>query len=316
MTNSYQLSDYPFAANFIELEDGNMHYLDEGQGPVLLFVHGSRTWSYSFRKLINNLKCDYRCIALDMMGMGLSDKDKRADYSMAAHSRRLDEFVNRLNLTEVGLVLQEWGGPIALNWAVDHKDSVSHLIILNSFLSAPFTGSVAASQTSSVAKLQLASARIPILGSLIASSTHYFLSSLLPTTDKLDEPQQKSLLLNYSYPQRKPQQHSRGASKPILTLLNSFPLSDNDDNQRLLRGIRDKMAGWPIPALLLWGAEDTICSIDQAGLLCRLLPALNRPRKFNGAGHLVQEYYPEEISQEISDFLANNPNSASEYRSA
>ena len=65
---------YPFDSRIIELEAGKMHYIDEGKGEVLLFVHGTPTWSFVYRKLIKELAADYRCIAIDHLGFGLSEK--------------------------------------------------------------------------------------------------------------------------------------------------------------------------------------------------------------------------------------------------
>jgi pimeloyl-ACP methyl ester carboxylesterase len=75
---------YPFESRYLELPSGRMHYLDEGRGRALVFVHGSPSWSWDFRKLIRGLRGRFRCIAPDHVGFGLSDRDG-ADLSDGAH---------------------------------------------------------------------------------------------------------------------------------------------------------------------------------------------------------------------------------------
>lgn len=62
---------YPFESNYLQIEKEPLHYIDEGEGPILLFVHGSPSWSFDFRQLIKSLSKNYRCIALDHIGFGL-----------------------------------------------------------------------------------------------------------------------------------------------------------------------------------------------------------------------------------------------------
>ena len=127
-------NEYPFTSKFIKLSAGTMHYIDEGNGDILLFLHGNPVWSFTFRKLITELKKSYRCIAIDHFGFGLSDKPSDFSYLPKDHSAALEEFINVLGLRDITLVVNDWGGPIGLHYAVKHPDNIKKLIVFNTFM--------------------------------------------------------------------------------------------------------------------------------------------------------------------------------------
>jgi haloalkane dehalogenase len=90
-------ANYPFDSHYYESAEGKMHYVDQGSGPVLLFVHGTPAWSFTYRHLIKTLSENYRCIAPDHLGFGKSDKPADADYAPQAHARRLGQFMAHLH---------------------------------------------------------------------------------------------------------------------------------------------------------------------------------------------------------------------------
>lgn len=111
-----------------------MHYVDEGSGDVVLFVHGTPTWSFEWRHAIRRLSGTHRCIALDHLGFGLSDRPRDFDYTPEAHARVLRTFVDRLGLDRFTLVVHDYGGPIALPLALDAPGRVRRLAIVNSWM--------------------------------------------------------------------------------------------------------------------------------------------------------------------------------------
>lgn len=127
-------SEYPFFANYFQVNNQKLHYIDEGQGEVILFVHGTPSWSFDFRNIIKDLKSNYRCIAIDHIGFGLSDKPKDYDYSTANHSKTLEKFITEKQLENITLVVHDFGGPIGLNFAIEHPEKVKKIIIFNSWL--------------------------------------------------------------------------------------------------------------------------------------------------------------------------------------
>jgi haloalkane dehalogenase len=130
----------PFPSYWCELEEGKLHYMDEGEGANLLFLHGNPTWSFSYREPIRRLSATYRCLALDHLGFGLSDKPLGADLSLEGHIRRFKEFVEQKDLRGVNLVMNDWGGPIGLGAALEIPERFRSTIVLNSWI-WPLNGS-------------------------------------------------------------------------------------------------------------------------------------------------------------------------------
>lgn len=126
--------EYPFTSNYLELEMGRMHYVDEGEGPVLLMVHGNPSWSFLYRKMIEGLSDSYRCVAMDHIGFGLSDKPYDWTYLPQAHAENLEQLIKHLGLKDITLVVQDWGGPIGLSYAVENPENVKGLIIMNTWM--------------------------------------------------------------------------------------------------------------------------------------------------------------------------------------
>ncbi len=111
-----------------------MHFIDEGRGNTILFVHGTPSWSFDFRNVIKGLNEEFRCVAIDHIGFGLSDKPESYDYSTIHHSMTLEAFVLEKDLRDITLVVHDFGGPVGLYFAIRHPDRVRNIVILNSWL--------------------------------------------------------------------------------------------------------------------------------------------------------------------------------------
>lgn len=125
---------YPFEHNFLHLESGNMHYVDEGQGETILFVHGTPTWSFLYRDFIKDLSKEYRCIAMDHIGFGLSDKPDSIIGTPEWHAKNLSEFINKLDLDSITLVVHDFGGPIGLAAGIENNSRIKRVVLFNSWL--------------------------------------------------------------------------------------------------------------------------------------------------------------------------------------
>ena len=135
------LEDYPFGPHYVSIDDGDggelrMHYVDEGQGELLLCLHGQPTWSYLYRKMIPILvDAGYRVVAPDTVGFGKSDKPvDRADYTYRNHVSWMTRFVEALDLRDITLVCQDWGGLIGLRVLADQPDRFARVVAANTGL--------------------------------------------------------------------------------------------------------------------------------------------------------------------------------------
>ena len=134
------LPDYPFSPHYFEVAEGlKMHYLDEGQNDeeVILLLHGEPSWSYLYRTMIPPLvAAGYRIIAPDLIGFGKSDKPAALeDYSYAAHLNWLEQLIiTGLDLQQITLFCQDWGGLLGLRVAMAHQDRFKRIIAANTML--------------------------------------------------------------------------------------------------------------------------------------------------------------------------------------
>jgi haloalkane dehalogenase len=126
--------EYPFRHNFFETPSGTIHYVDEGEGDPVIFIHGNPSWSFQFRNVIKGLSGAYRCIAPDHLGFGLSDKPHEWSYLPRDHAKNLELLLESLDLQNMTLVVGDWGGPIGLSYAVHHPERVRNIVITNTWL--------------------------------------------------------------------------------------------------------------------------------------------------------------------------------------
>ncbi len=139
--NFADLADFPYVPRYHEWQDLRMHYVDEGprDGPVALLLHGMPTWAYLYRDMIGPLvDAGFRCIAPDHLGFGRSDKPTDIHwYTIARHTEILTTLITRLDLRDITLVCQDWGGPIGLAQAAVMPERFSRLVIMNTWLHHP-----------------------------------------------------------------------------------------------------------------------------------------------------------------------------------
>ncbi len=122
---------YPFRSHWRELPAGRYHYLDEGQGPALLMVHGNPTWSFYWRRLVPVFSQGLRVVVPDHLGCGLSDKPQDFPYRLQDHIDHLVQLIDELDLRQMTVMGHDWGGAIGLGAALARPDRVARLVLLN-----------------------------------------------------------------------------------------------------------------------------------------------------------------------------------------
>ena len=137
-SNFEGLADFAFEPHYVDIGGLRMHYLDEGprDAPIMLMMHGMPTWSYLYRHIIVPMvAAGYRCIAPDHIGFGRSDKvTDPAWYNIARHTSNMAAFVEQLNLQQVTIMVQDWGGPIGLAQVAAMPERFERLVIMNTWL--------------------------------------------------------------------------------------------------------------------------------------------------------------------------------------
>lgn len=124
---------FPFRSNFFRARAGRIHYLDEGEGPPLLLLHGNPTWSFLYRGIVIRLRERFRCVAVDYPGFGLSEHPAGYGYTPGEHADAVSELVRELDLGDLTIVGQDWGGPVGLSIAAAEPRRVRALVLGNTW---------------------------------------------------------------------------------------------------------------------------------------------------------------------------------------
>lgn len=277
------LQAYPFKANYFEVNGHKLHYIDEGEGEIILFVHGTPSWSFDFRHMIKALSKHYRCIAIDHMGFGLSDKPENYDYSTINHSKTLEQFVLEKQLSNFNLVVHDFGGPIALHVAIYHPERVKKIVILNSWLWSSKTDPDYL-QFSKMLKSPL----LPFLYRYFNFSPRYILPKSFG-----DHKISKGVLKQYTKPFASKSQRN-GALAFAYSLLNDQDWFEELWHKR--ETIKNK------PMLLIWGMKDPVIKPKNLEKFVSGFPNA-QIRQLATSGHFPQEEQPEKVTEFMLDFL-------------
>jgi haloalkane dehalogenase len=130
---------FPFESRFCQIGDAKLHYVDEGSGPLLFMLHGNPTWSFVYRHIIGALREDYRCVALDLAGFGLSQAPPHFTFYPEDHAKLVAAFLNALDLEDATLVAHDWGAPIGL-WAMNATEGRITRLCLGNTWAWPVNG--------------------------------------------------------------------------------------------------------------------------------------------------------------------------------
>jgi haloalkane dehalogenase len=278
------LPGYDFAPNYLEQDGLRMHYLDEGSGPAVLLLHGEPTWSYLYRKIIPELVPSARAIAPDYFGFGRSDKPlRREDYTYHFHELSIVRLVEQLDLRELTVVVQDWGGPIGLRLAVEHPDRVARLVIMN-------TG-IGGGRPPSDEWLRFRDF-LRRVGTELVPGKLVRISAVQPMSDEVEDA--------YSAPWPVPE-----SKAGILAFPDLVPISPDHPDTPAHLAVREQLARWEKPALVLFSDSDPIFTPDAAERIAAHIPGALEPEIVEGAGHFLQEDRGEQIGRRIAAFVSS-----------
>jgi cis-3-alkyl-4-acyloxetan-2-one decarboxylase len=286
---------YPFRSHYFTLSDGmRMHYIDEGptDGEVLVFVHGYPTWSFVYRALVVYYAAQgYRCIALDHIGWGLSDKPGSHRYhTLRRHIHNALECLDALELHDVTLLMEDWGGPIGLGYALRRPDSVKRLVVMSSWV---FQDSYPVPLHPLI---QLATK--PGVGDVLFRTLNLALNigMQLWTERRLSA----AVLDGYKAPFQ--DVWGRMALSQFPRMIST---SATHRSASLMRRIEQELAVFDRkPSLILWGRSDAVFPPPMAKHWKTRMPSAKGPHLIEGANHFLSEDNPEAVMLRLDDFVA------------
>jgi len=286
---------YPFESREISIVGHRMHYLDEGEGPVLLLLHGNPTWSFYWREVVGAFRDRYRVVVPDHIGCGLSDKPRPRDgawvYRLGGRVACIRELIEQLDLQQVTLVAHDWGGAIGMGAAALAPERFERFVFLNT-----------ATFRSSRCPVRIRLCRLPILGRLAVQGLNLFARAALrmAVTDprNLSPAVRAGLLAPYD------NWRSRTA---IYQFVRDIPLRASHPSYTPLKEIEGALAQFrDHPVCLIWGMRDWCFTPAFLDRFLGFFPGAEVHRLAD-AGHYVVEEAPRDVVRAIGAFLAAHP---------
>ena len=281
---------YPFKSHFFKTRSGHkLHYVDESaeKNNVVIFLHGNPTWSFFYRKLIKRLCQHGRCIGIDHIGCGLSDKPAVTEfkYDLKSHGENVFDLIENLGIKNFSLVLHDWGGAIGLSAFKDQSERINKIVIMNT----------AAFPSNDVPK-RILLCRIPILGAFIVRFLNGFarLASIMAVNKSMESKTKEGFLFPYS---------SWKNRIAVWRFVKDIPYEKNHPSLNLLKETELSLSNYnKTPILACWGMKDFCFHGDFLNEWIRRLPNIS-PHRLENAGHYLLEDEFEECRSKIEPFL-------------
>jgi len=265
--------------DYCQLNEIRLHYRYAGDGNPVLLLHGWPTSSYLWRKVIKPLSKTHHIIAPDLAGFGLSDKPLDVSYNVEYHSTILNEFLNKLDVGKVDLVVHDLGGPIGLSWALQNQERISRIAVLNTIFHPVSIG----------VKLFIIAGQIKGLRNLLTSPWGIATVMKFGVTDKKTLTDEDIKVYQAPFTTK---EERRILLKTIT-----------DISPKVLGEIAKKLPDINVPIRIIYGEKDPLLDVThQMTYLKEKRPDIDM-RVISNCGHFLQEDQPERLSKLLSEFL-------------
>jgi len=280
-------SEFPFKSKFVEVKGSRMHYIDEGTGNPVLFLHGNPTSSYLWRNIIPHLTNDARCIAPDLIGMGRSDKPK-ISYSFFDHYEYLKMFIEKLDLKNITLVVHDWGSGLGFHYANEHQNNIKGIVFMEAIYRT-----IKWKNISKDLKIVFKTMRTPFLGWLMINVGNIFIKVMLPEMilRKLTKEEKAAYAKPYL---------TIGSRKPLRIWPNQIPFDGKPkDVHEVVTSYHNWLMQTPVPKLCFHVDPGLINKKNDVSWMKENFP--NIETFYLGSGlHFLQEDHPHAIGIELA----------------
>jgi haloalkane dehalogenase len=280
-------ADFPFASRYAEVHGARMHYVEQGEGEPILFLHGNPTSAYLWRNIIPHLSSRARCIAPDLIGMGKSDRPD-LEYRFVDHARYVDGFIETLDLQNVTLVLHDWGSALGFHYAARHPNNVRGLAFMEAIVKT-FSWAEFPSDWKTGFKLM----RAPVMGWLMVSVMNAFVKKVLPSAVVRDLSAEEKRRYAEPFP-------TVASRRPVLRWPREIPIDGAPaDTHRIVSDYSGWLQATDLPKLLFYAHPGGI--IGEAGLTwCRENIKGLETVDIGPGIHYLQEDAPDLIGRELA----------------
>ncbi|MFT5050467.1 MAG: pimeloyl-ACP methyl ester carboxylesterase [Chlamydiales bacterium] len=289
--------EYPFEPHFVAVDGGWMHTVDEGprkDAPVLLALHGNPTWSYFYRNVVKAFAPDMRVVAPDHIGCGLSDKPQRWSYSLEAHVANIVRLIERLDLSNITLMVHDWGGAIGMGAALRVPERIERLVVMNT----------AAFPAPSM-PLRIRACRTPLLGRWVVQGLNAFAGAA--TVMAVEKPLAPEIKRGFLFPY-----DSYANRIATWRFVDDIPMSARHRSFATLDAIGKGLETLTDrPMCMLWGERDWCFTPSYRAEWQKRFPDA-QVHAIERAGHYLLEDAGEEVIGRVRSFLEqHSPRTAS-----
>lgn len=284
-------ADFPFESRFVEVHGSRMHYVDEGSGAPVLFLHGNPTSSYLWRNVIPHVAPVARAIAPDLVGMGRSEKPD-IPYRFFDHVKYVEGFIEMLGLENVTLVVHDWGSALGFHYARRHEANVRGLAFMEAFLRP-----VRWSDFPPRYRLGFRLFRTTGIGWVLVSALNLFVNRVVPDTVVRDLSPEE--MARYREPFL-----TAASRKPVLQWPREIPIEGHPaDVHEAVGAYRRWLEETSLPKLFFHAGPGAICPEPVVTWAKERFQSLET---FDlGAGiHFLQEDHPHEIGEAIRSWVS------------
>lgn len=290
-------AEFPFESRFVTVLGSRMHYVDEGEGAPILFLHGNPTSSYLWRNVMPHLAGQGRLVALDLIGMGQSEKPD-IGYTYADHIRYVEGFIEALDLKDITLVLHDWGSALGFDYASRHPGNVSGIAFMEAIV--PPAAPVRSYEAMGPVGARFRAWRTPGTGEQLILEQNQFVEQVLGGTAVV-----RKLTADEMAYYRAPYPDA-ASRKPTLVWPREMPIAAAPArNVRLVERYSAWMTSTRLPMIHFWARPGALNPEPVAQWLVQHIHNLDSV--FVGRGvHFIQEDHPEVIGRAIADWMRRN----------
>lgn len=291
-------AEMPYTKKSVDLLGSTMAYVEAGEGPVVLFLHGNPTSSYLWRNVIPYVTDGYRAIAPDLIGMGDSGKPD-IGYTFADHAAFLDAFIEALGLTDITLVIHDWGSVLGMRYARLNEGNVRGV----AFMEAGIPPALPAPSYEAMGpqNAQLFQTLRSPMGEDLVLNQNFFVEEVLGKLG-VATPLSEAVMENYRAPFPTPE-----SRKPTLVWPRQVPIGGEPaDTGEVILANGDWLYSTAMPKLMLHVTPGALMPPPVVEFV--KANASNLEDVYLGEGvHFVQEDHPNAIGQAVRDWLDRLP---------
>ncbi|MBI4257702.1 MAG: haloalkane dehalogenase [Thaumarchaeota archaeon] len=283
---------FPFTSRYTNVNGFKIHYVEEGEGRPILFIHGNPTWCYEWRNIIPALSKHGRCIAFDLIGFGRSDKPD-IDYTFKQHADIVDGFIKQMNLRDMIMVVHDWGATFGAWYAIHHPSNVKAIAMFE-----PQINTATWDDYQGERRKKFEMFRDRTINYELAQVKNLFVEQIINSVLKKDRMNEAMKMYREPFP-------TVESRKAIRRFPEMLPIGEDSETYKEFKKIEEGLSTLNIPMLLLTVTPGALMTKDRLARVKEKIKHLQTKNLGPGLHHFHEDY-PQEISATIVEWMKTN----------